>query len=73
LSSNWDDQGYGPEIGSKAKKGGRIWILMLCNMASMKEIREKLQTLCINQTKILQYEKSWMQMTIAKSIYMLTN
>jgi hypothetical protein len=27
-------------------------------MAFMEEIREKLQTLCINQTKILQYEKS---------------
>jgi hypothetical protein len=36
---------------------------MLRNMASMEEMREKLQTLCIDQTKILQYEKSWIQMT----------
>jgi hypothetical protein len=46
---------------------------MLWNMASMEEMREKLQILCIDQTKILQYEKSWIQMTIAKRIYMLTN
>jgi hypothetical protein len=26
-------------------------------MASMEEMREKQQTLCIDQTKILQYEK----------------
>jgi hypothetical protein len=31
---------------------------MLGNMTSMEEMREKLQTLCIDQTKILQYEKS---------------
>jgi hypothetical protein len=42
-------------------------------MASMEEMREKQQTLCIDQIKILQYEKSWIQMTRVKLIYRLTN
>jgi hypothetical protein len=46
---------------------------MLRNMAFMEEMREKQQTLCIDQIKILQYEKSWMQMTRVKLIYRLTN
>jgi hypothetical protein len=46
---------------------------MLRNMASMEEMREKQQTLCIDQIKILQYEKSWIQMTRVKLIYRLTN
>jgi hypothetical protein len=44
---------------------------VLRNMTSMEEMKEKLQTLCIDQTKILQYEKSLIQMTIANPIYRL--
>jgi hypothetical protein len=42
-------------------------------MTSIEEMREKLQTLCIDQSKLLQYEKSWIQITITKPIYRLTN
>jgi hypothetical protein len=37
----------------------------------MEEMKEKLQILCIDQTKILQYEKNLIQITIANPIYRL--
>jgi hypothetical protein len=32
--------------------------ILLGNMTSIEEMREKLQTFCIDQSKLLQYEKS---------------
>jgi hypothetical protein len=48
-------------------------MMVLGNIVLMEKMREKLQIFRIDQTKILQYEKNWIQMAIAKPIYRLTN